>query len=393
LLVRIIGQRPYRRWLSSARELVMTPSVNTPRLIIGGQLRKAREAIGLTRDVIADRLDVSPPEIEAWEEERDQPSLTQLESLADLYGREIDYFLNETPDVPAHYTYRTALPTPPPDLSPDARFTISRFEEFCRQADFIEQVLGVERRVALPEARPRETPDELAARLRAEIDIVEKPVRRLRDTLTGFGIRTFELPVPSGEFSGLSSPNASYGPRILINAKDLFGRRHFTLAHEYGHLLYRHGPSVCAIEEREGRDDPSPERVADLFAVTFLLPEEPLREDFARRNLSREPSPQEVGRIAGRWYVSFQAMTYRLEQLGLIRRGYAKQLLSHYAPPRIRTKGPRKPSWERQLGRPYVNNALQAYSRGAISLGKLATCLGVTTRKALNIARASGIEG
>jgi Zn-dependent peptidase ImmA (M78 family) len=271
--------------------------------------------------------------------------------------------------------------------------TISRFEEFCRQADFVENVLGLERRITVPKARPRESPDELAARLRTEMGFNGKPIRGLRDALAGFGVRIFELPALSSEFSGLSSPNASYGPRILINARDLFGRRHFTLAHEYGHLLYSHGPSVCAIEEREYRDDSNPERTADLFAVAFLLPRDPLKQDFVRHNLSREPSLQEIGRIAGRWFVSFQAMSYRLEHLGLMRRGYAKQLLAHYVPPRIRTKGPRKPTWERQLGRPYVNNALQAYSRGAISLGKLATCLGVDIRKALNIARASGIEG
>jgi len=94
--------------------------------------------------------------------------------------------------------------------------------------------------------------------------------------------------------------------------------------------------------------------------------------------------------MAGSWYVSIQAMGYRLEVLTLINRGYTNELLASYQP-QIRWKPPKAPRWQRRLGKTFVSNALEAYYKGHISLGKLAHSLGIPMRKALEIAE-HGLE-
>ena len=69
-------------------------------IIKGAQLRKARELLQLAPEEVAPELNVTRQDILDWEGERAQPTLKQLEGLAKLYGREIDYFLKETPAPP-----------------------------------------------------------------------------------------------------------------------------------------------------------------------------------------------------------------------------------------------------------------------------------------------------
>jgi len=179
----------------------------------------------------------------------------------------------------------------------------------------------------------------------------------------------------------------------LINGGELLGRRNFTLAHEYAHLLYDHGPSVCDISEGETPGLAGDERSANIFTIEFLLPAEPLRKDFSRRDLTNRPSMQDIGKIKGKWNVSVQAMLYRLEHLGLIERGYANYLLTSYRPQPPHFRPGKVPRWQRKLGNVYVSNAIEAYRYGHISLGKLAHSLGLPLRKALDAVKTYGEDG
>ncbi|MFQ5851956.1 MAG: helix-turn-helix domain-containing protein [Candidatus Binatia bacterium] len=364
----------------------MRSSGQQEHVVMGDQLRRARETIQFRPDEVAERLNVSVEEIGNWEAGRSQPSLRQLEMLAQLYGREIDYFLKETPEPPERLQFRSPAQRTFQELSSDARLVIARFDELCRTAFELEQLLGKGKHSILVPKVQHESPADLARDQRRALGFDKKPVRTLREQLSARGVRIFELIVPPGQFSGLSYWHSQYGPCILINAKELPGRRYFTLAHEYGHLLYHHQPSVCDLTD-EWRPGPSAEeRSANVFAIEFLLPAGPIREDFQRRGLSGRPTIQDVGKMAGRWQVSVQAMAYRLQDLGLLERAYADELLSAYQPLPRRIRTPKTPTWERRLGKAFVSSAIEAYREGHISLGKLARCLGLPLRKALETA-------
>lgn len=365
-----------------AMQMIDSSGEGEGRVILGTQLRKAREVVQFPPQEVAARLGIGPEEILDWEADRTRPRLRQLERLAELYGREIDYFLTQTASPPAQIQFRSATPRSFKELSEEARLVIARFDELCRAAFELERTLG-KTQPTVQRAAEGLSPNELAAQQRTNFGFGEKPIRNLRNYLTQKGIRVFELPVPSGQFSGFSYWHEEYGPCVLVNASEIPGRRNFTLAHEYAHLLYGHAPGPCAIDEA-GPGPADDERLAHLFAIEFLLPAKPVREDFAERGLSLRPSLQEVGSMAGRWQVSVQAMLYRLEELKLVGPGYARDLLASYQPKHF--KGPKGPRWRRRLGEKFVENALDAYDEGHISLGKLARYLGLPLRKALEAA-------
>lgn len=366
----------------------MNGSGSKKSVIIGTQLRQAREMLQFTLEEVAQELNVNLQDIVSWEREQSKPTLKQLEALAELYGREIDYFLRETPVPPEKIEFRGKPRVSLRNLSKDAKIVLARFDELCRTAFEFENLLKKRREVKLPHFNESDTPQIVAQNLRFQFGADDRPLPDLRDRLENMGVRIFELPVPDDAFSGFSWLHSQYGPCILLNANELKGRRNFTLAHELAHLVYRHESTVCYIPLKFGEIHRGIEYKANQFAIELLLPESSVEKDFSKRNLSATPSPQELGQVAYKWGVSLQALGYRLEKLGLITIGHTDTLWE-VRPPHFRP--PKTPAWERQLDKQFVKTTFDAYQKGLISSGKLAHSLGITIRKALEeIAKRTG---
>lgn len=349
-------------------------------IIKGAQLRKARALLQLAPEDVASELNVTQRDIIDWEEDRSQPGLKQLEKLAELYSRGMDYFLKETPPPPYEIEFRGRPGQSMKDLPKQAKIVLARFDELCRTALEVQGLLNRKREITLPRFDESVHPKTVAKDLRRRFSADDKPLSNLRERLESEGLRIFELVVPDDAFSGFSFWHSEYGPCILLNASELPGRRNFTLAHELAHLLYGHEATLCYIPLKlsEVRDDI--EFKTTQFAVELLLPEIGVKEDFQRRELSITPSEQELGQMAGKWGVSIQALGYRLETLGLIVRGYTDTLFE------LRPKffrRPRAPKWKRQLGKHLVEETFEAYDKGLISAGKIASGLGITVREAI----------
>jgi Zn-dependent peptidase ImmA (M78 family)/DNA-binding XRE family transcriptional regulator len=352
-------------------------------IIIGAQLQRARELLQLTPEEVAQELAVNPEDIIDWEKGESKPNLKQLEYLAKLYGREIDYFLRDTPAPPEKIEFRGKPGQSLRNLSKEAKIVIARFDELCRTALEFESLLSKKQEVRLPRFNESDPPDVVARSMRRKFDVGEKPLPDLRNHLEEQGVRVFELPVPEDFFSGFSFWHSEYDPCILLDAKESKGRRNFTLAHELAHLVYTHGSSLCYIPIKF-REITGLEFKANQVAVELLLPELGVAEDFRKRNLSRTPSEKYLAPIAYyKWGVTIQALGYRLENLGLIEKGHIDTLFEpkpHYRG----KKGPRTPGWEKQLGKRFVETSIEAYQKGIISIGKLAHTLQIPIEKAMD---------
>jgi len=360
----------------------MPVSQHNPSLIIGVQLRKARELLSLRREEVAQELDVSPHEIKDWEKGTSQPSLQQLETLASLYGREIDYFLRETPNPPTAIAFRGKPGESLRSLSNETRAVLARFDELCRSAVEFEGLLHKKREIKLATIPARETARTGAHRIRKQYDLEDKPITDLRALLEDAGVRIFEIPIPNDELSGFSFWHEKYGPCILVHAKDVKGRRNFTLAHELAHLLYSHGSSACYIPQKIIEVHQRMEQKANQFAVELLLPITGVVDDFKKRNLPKKPSEKQLRQMSFKWRVSSQALGYRLEGLGLISAGLTNKMIERK--PFLRR--PKTPAWERRLGKRFVGTSIEAYRKNLISVGKLAHALQIPIRKAMEIA-------
>jgi transcriptional regulator with XRE-family HTH domain len=67
---------------------------------IGLKIRERRQAVGITQEAIANKLDVNPSHISNIECGRANPSLTALVKIANILQCSVDYFIN------GEYTYK-----------------------------------------------------------------------------------------------------------------------------------------------------------------------------------------------------------------------------------------------------------------------------------------------
>jgi Zn-dependent peptidase ImmA (M78 family)/transcriptional regulator with XRE-family HTH domain len=357
------------------------------RIIIGSQLQRARELLRFTPEEVAVEIGATSQDIINWEQEKSRPKLKQLEDLARFYAREIDYFLRETPAPPTDIEFRGKSGLSLRDLSRETRIILSKFDELCRNDLEFDMLLNKKVDIKLPGILKGEPPYEAAKVLRKNFNANDKPLFDLRDRLEEEGMRIFELPVLDESFSGFSFWHNEYGPCILLNAKEPRGRKNFTLAHELAHILYTDGSSICYIPSKYDESYKGIEYKANQFAVEILLPKTGVIEDFKKRNYPNMPTEKELAQMASKWGVSIQALGYRLENLSLIVSGITDTFIEskpkHLRPPKI-------PAWQRQLGKRYIKNSIDAYKMNLISLSKLAHSLRLPIRRALEIVEQKG---
>lgn len=100
---------------------------------------------------------------------------------------------------------------------------------------------------------------------------------------------------------------------ILGNLKKSAVRRNFDIAHELGHLLLHYKVEFSSIDKRSHREH---ENEANLFAGTFLLPEEEFSREF--NLVLKKSNPKSYVDMKKKWFVSIQALAYRAYSLGLL---------------------------------------------------------------------------
>jgi Zn-dependent peptidase ImmA (M78 family) len=101
---------------------------------------------------------------------------------------------------------------------------------------------------------------------------------------------------------------------LWINGTQVVRRQRFTLAHELGHAWCKHDGALepDTFETLSGRTSNPYEIEANAFAAQLLMP----RDGIAER-VAREPTLDDVVRLAAEFGVSAIAMVYRVQQLKL----------------------------------------------------------------------------
>lgn len=131
---------------------------------------------------------------------------------------------------------------------------------------------------------------------------------------------------PLGDASGVLVVESGRGV-IGYNANHSQVRQRFTIAHEVGHfVLHAAGQqqrlfvdkSVFRRDEASSRGDDREEIEANQFAAALLMPEMLLRAEIERLGLDLDDEV-DVGELARRFAVSTAAMSFRLENLRIIR--------------------------------------------------------------------------
>lgn len=348
--------------------------------ILGSQLKRARTSLGLSIPTVSSSIGIDENDLIKWENDESEPSVELLRELARVYHRSTDYFLRITPALPQHINFRLTKQNQLQELPLQTREMIVRFDELCRNETELEKLLGKTRMTRIKREESSLSPEQLSSRVRTLYNLGDKPINDIRKLLLKLGIHVFTLPIEEKKLSGISWWHNEYGPCILVNYFDEpFGRRSFTMAHELAHLIRGGFPTICDLEFNEPE-----EKFANLFASCFLIPADDLKTYFRLvvGPLFTLPDYKQLGILASRYKVSLEALSRRLENLELIREGSTDKYIAEWNAIPRRIRGAKGPRWKRQLGNHYVSLALNAYSRGNISLGKLAQYLGLDARTA-----------
>jgi Zn-dependent peptidase ImmA (M78 family)/transcriptional regulator with XRE-family HTH domain len=150
---------------------------------------------------------------------------------------------------------------------------------------------------------PNVTPQDIAAKLRADWGVAPEPVKNLTELLERAGITVIVRHLGTDAQDAVSGWPPGRTPMILINTGLPPDRYRFTLAHELGHLLMHAMP------------DDEQEEQANAFAAEFLTPAELIRPELEGLTV------RQFGRLAelkAKWKVSIAALIQRAAQLDCI---------------------------------------------------------------------------
>lgn len=109
---------------------------------------------------------------------------------------------------------------------------------------------------------------------------------------------------------------------VVVNASDPIVRRRFTLAHELGHFLLHHnGASVFHRDEKSRSGTDRTEIEANTFAAELLMPDVAVQREAATLpvDLATPDGLKSIQQLADRFGVSAQAMSFRLQNLGVLK--------------------------------------------------------------------------
>jgi len=346
-----------------------------PPMDLGARLRRFRDWAELTQEEVAEHLEVSREALSYWENGRREPSLSQLEILARVYGCRLIDLVGEPAEV------REAACPFPSGLSPRNRELMAHFHKLLdAYAELSAKLRKTPPPVLLGRCSRRSCraldPAMLAGMVLRQLG-VEGPIADLPALLEPWGFHVFRLPLGRDlrqDISGALLTHKEIGCGILVNLDMTPGRQLFTIAHELAHAVLE--PEAIQVVCRGAVKDEN-ERRADRFAGEFLVQSHALKRVLAQIG---ERSPVDkfstAARLCRYFNVSYMTILCRLREEHLLDRTLARlfekpDLIAEAAP--WRCKSPiddRVPAGFREA-------VMMAISRGDISRGAVAELLQV----------------
>jgi Zn-dependent peptidase ImmA (M78 family) len=170
-----------------------------------------------------------------------------------------------------------------------------------------------------------ETCDNLGADLHKRLDLGSRPACNLLNILENtLRFKIIHLDLGEG-LSGASMVDNTLGVGILINAHDAPWRRNFDLAHELFHIVTWH---IFTHEEiGDGSQKTTPEKYADSFAASLLLPKEPLLAAMREIAVNQQLKLVDIIELAKEFGVSSEAVLWRLLNLRIIKKSQVDKIL------------------------------------------------------------------
>lgn len=364
--------------------------------VIGFRLAEARKARGVTQEVAAARLGCSRPTLIAIEKGTRQPKGEEIVILAKLYGQRVSDIVRPGEPLADLQPHLRAVAQQMKVDDSEIAAGIAALQRFAEDYRRLERILSVSLPTNYPEVvtigrgNPASLAEDVADQERRRLGVGDQPVIHLRSLLEAeVGLRIAYEDLPS-RVAGMFAYSSELGGVILVNRKHPPERRRATMLHEYGHLItdrFKPGIDYLSFPGRK----PASERFAEAFSMAFLMPSTSVRRRFNQIvNGSGDFQIADLCRLSHFYYASVEAMTLRLEGLGLIPKG----VRDHLKESRFEVRRAvsmlnlqRHPVADDRFPDRYVFLAVQAFDQGELSEGELASllrCDRVSARETVN---------
>jgi Zn-dependent peptidase ImmA (M78 family) len=356
-------------------------------------LRWARETAGVEPASLARRF----PKLDAWERGATKPTVSQLETLSDLYKRPLaTFFLSSPPkEPPPPRDFRLLDREQPRTLSKKTRLAMRA----ARRAQRIYTTLSRDMQIG--------TSPVPQLRLAADVEQQAKTIRRLlritvdeqrswadeyaawrhwRAAVEALGVLVLQQTMPVKEVRGFSLNGAST-PTIVVSSTDAVVARLFTLFHELAHLLLD-SVGMCLPNPDDDSPGKGVEPFCNRFSGAVLVPFELLRDDPALVSLGDSIEDAEVERhilrTAKSYKVSRFVLLFRLLAARSITSARVSRLMDQWShePPRVGKGGPQPPANKalNQYGARFVSAVLEAQTRSLITASDAAGYLALKVK-------------
>jgi Zn-dependent peptidase ImmA (M78 family)/transcriptional regulator with XRE-family HTH domain len=350
---------------------------------INDRLRYARQRAGLSGAQVRERAGIGESSLSEFENGKREPSLSQLQKLAEAYRRSVAFFLAEGPLTPEPAVLWRMRP------AQDAEQIELKFLRLCEQYHNLEMWCNERAPICLPPAAGDPArygyaqAEELAKRVRQELQLGDRPGLCLMAILEEVcGVKIFHLDFePSG--TAASAVSDTFGAAVLLNSNNARWRRSHDLAHELFHLLtwpIFHPTAEAALIAGEAE-----EKLATCFARHLLMPTDPFRTAINSRMRDGKVSFELLFDVAREFDVSVESVLWQMHFLygrGPDGAEQTKQDIekAKLLAPLLEDREDQKPHpWPAR----YHALAVKAMRRGELAIGRFAEYLNITRHEAM----------
>jgi len=359
--------------------------------LIGARIKALREQLGLSQDDLARLFGFKDRQtLSAIENGERRVSAEELLLAVEKLGVTLDYFSDPFLLVgEGRFSWRqTGLR--PERLSAYERNAgrwIAAFRRIAPEVGYetplLRHSLGLTRHHRFEDAA------EAGERFAAEFDLGEVPANALPNVMEErLGLLVLMVNAVEG-VSGAACRLPELDT-VLINRREVPGRRHFDLAHELFHILTWDAMAPEHIEEATETGGNRVEQLANSFGSALLMPTTVLDRFGDWATLGRDELVNKLNQVADELRVTASALKWRLVALRRVSRARAQEMPDAA----LRNNGRAVAMVEPPplFSKPFVGVIARALDDGRISARRAADLLDLTVDDLTDLFQAHGIE-
>jgi Zn-dependent peptidase ImmA (M78 family) len=352
----------------------------------------AREALALNKTDAAERTSIPINRLTQLEEGEKQPTLGELKAFSKEYKRTIATLLLTKPpeEKPLPNDRRTVDSNQLGMFHEKSILAIRKARAMANALIELKTDAGIEIPKFKFSANINESPQEVAKRLRAEINLDEVRVyENINDALEAYiekiealGVAIFQLSLTHDNLRGFSIVDEDIPIIGIKRGGESPTAKNFTLFHELGHLLLNEG-GICDLSFKSNI---TIEKWCNEFAAEILIPKkELLQTDTVQQHQASNEmiwSKTELVELGSKFHVGPLAILRSLKELNLTTSSFYSEKHDAWNKPQFgRAKKPEGRNIPKETikekGKTYVWLAFNAYDQNRINLKDLSDFLGV----------------